>query len=91
MSELATRFGQFGVAQLQRARLAIKPRLMQGAGILARVPEMLADRGIDTILIVTTEGFVSRGTVDSLVGKLRAHGVTPIVFSAVKALFFSKM
>ena len=83
MSELATRFGQFGVAQLQRARLAIKPRLMQGAGILARVPEMLADRGIDTILIVTTEGFVSRGAVDSLVGKLRAHGVTPIVFSAV--------
>ena len=83
MSELLTRIGQFATAQAQRVKTAITPRLMQGAGIFARVPDMLADRGIDTVLVVTTEGFVRRGTIDSLVLKLRERGVVPIVFSDV--------
>ena len=84
MSELLTRIGQFGVAQAQRAQLALKPRLLRGAGCMSHVPEILADRGVDSVLVVTTAGFVRRGTVEPLIAGLRSRGVTPVVFSDVK-------
>ena len=84
MSELLTRVGQLGVAQVQRVQSAMLPRLMQGAGVFARVPELIADRGIDTVLVVTTEGFVRRGLVGALVDRMRELGVVAVVFSDVK-------
>ena len=84
MMEPLARIGQFGVAMAQRVQLAMMPRLLQGPGIVGRVPEILADRGVDTVLIVTTAGFVRRGSIDGIKEGLRKRGVIPIVFSDVQ-------
>lgn len=84
MGELLSRIGQFGVAQAQRVQLAMLPRLLQGAGVAERVPELIADRGIDTVLLVTTPGFVKRGVCSRMAGLLRQRGVVAVVFSDVK-------
>ena len=84
MPNALSRIKQFGVAQMQRTQLAMMPRLMQGRGVSDRVPEMLADRGIETVLLVTTEGFERRGVSGAFCDHLRRCGVVPIVYSDVK-------
>lgn len=84
MADVFARAMQFGTAQVQRAQLALMPRLIQGVGSRARVAEVIADRGIDTVLIVTTEGFMRRGVIEPLVNDMRNRGVVPLVFSDVK-------
>lgn len=84
MTGFLTSARQFGTAQLQRVQLAMLPRLLQGAGVRAQVTKLLADRNVDSVLIVTTEGFVRRHTIEPLVAQMRQYGIAPVVFSDVK-------
>lgn len=56
-----------------------------GPGRRAEIPERLAARGVDSVLIVTDEGVVGAGLVDMVTAPLAAAGVTVTTFADVKS------
>lgn len=59
-------------------------RRITGDGALLRVPGMCKEEGYDKILLVTTAGFIRRGTLEPLMKEFEAQGVGVAVYSDVK-------
>ena len=84
MIEPLGRVQQFAVAQVQRAQLNMLPELHVGAGSLYEVPELLDERGVNCAMVVTTPGFVERGTLAPFLNDaLVTQGISTAVFTDV--------
>ena len=84
MARPLARAKQLAVAQVQRVQLGMMPELHVGAGSLFEVPDVLAGFDVDCAMIVTTPGFVERGTLAPFLNALLTKGITTAVFSDVK-------
>ena len=83
MPELLTRARQAAMARIQSVQLNMLPELLEGPGSLYDVPELLRDNDVHCAMVVTTPGFVKRGTLVPFLNDMLAKGVTTAVFSDV--------
>lgn len=76
---------QFAIAQVQRAQLNMMPELHVGAGSLYDVADLLDEREVRCAMVVTTPGFVERGTLAPFLNDaLVTQGISTAVFTEVK-------
>ena len=83
MFEPFARMRQFAVSKAQHAQLRLLSEPVVGPGTLYEVSGLLKDQDIRCVMVVTSHGFVKRGTIASLTNDLLTHGITPVVFSDV--------
>jgi len=57
-----------------------KPELMEGEGCIVKLPALISERGIKSVLLVTDKGIVSLGLADGLLGALRESGISTAVY-----------
>lgn len=57
-----------------------KPKLLEGAGSLARLPGLIVSGGIESVLLVTDRSIASLGLIDSLLEGLKAADVRCAVY-----------
>ena len=85
MNEAIARFRQMTRARAQRVQLQMLPDLLEGAGSLYDLPDVLKEHEINCTMIVTTKGFVKRGMLAQFLNDLLARGITSAVFSDVSS------
>ena len=78
------RMQQLAMSQVQRVQMDMLPDLHVGAGSLHEVPDVLKEHGVSSVMLLTTPGFVRRGTLSSLERDLAMRGFSVAVFSDVK-------
>jgi len=61
------------------------PSIIFGAGTVTKVPEQAKNLGISKAFVVTDKGLVETEGFKSLIALLEAAGITPVVWSEVKA------
>lgn len=52
-----------------------EPQLLEGAGSIGKLPQLLQDQGLGRILIVTDKGLISLGLLDGLYHGLKKHSI----------------
>ena len=57
-----------------------KPELIEGIRSLNKLPKIIRDKGIQSVLIVTDKGLVSLGMIDDLVMALKNEGIQYTVY-----------
>ncbi len=60
-----------------------EPRLIQGEGTLMKIPGMLRESGKSRVLVTSTPGFISRGTLRPFFDMLEEEGIRSSVFSGI--------
>ncbi|MCR4790691.1 MAG: iron-containing alcohol dehydrogenase [Treponemataceae bacterium] len=60
-----------------------KYNVISGEGSLLKVADMLKDSGKKSVLVVTTPGFIKRGTLSPFFDKLAQNGIKTSIFSEV--------
>lgn len=60
-----------------------RAKVTAGAGSINKLPEMLKKSGHKKVMIMTTPGFIRRGSLEKLFEKLRQEGIWVTVFSHV--------
>lgn len=78
------RTGQFLLSAFQPILPWRVPELIQGNASLLKVPAHLKEHQLTNILVITTQGFVKRGTLEPFFEKLKTEGITYIVYDQVK-------
>ena len=61
-----------------------KPKLVKGTDSLLRIPELLKKEGISRVEIITTAGFIKRGTLQGLFEK----GIKALKDKKIPLFFF---
>ena len=59
-------------------------KVIQGAGSIYRIPEIVKKEGKKKVLVVTTPGFIRRGSLETFFRSLEENGVGYSVFSKVQ-------
>lgn len=72
---------QFALCMTLRLFRRVVPRKVTGVRALYRVPELFLQAGVERVLLVTTPGFVRRGTLVGLLDECAAAGLAVTVFS----------
>ena len=83
MEEHVARMRQKAMAQVQRIQLRMIPQTLSGEGCLGEVAPLLARKGVKRVLLVTTPGFVKRGTLKPLIHALGVRGIYTAIFGEV--------
>ena len=60
-----------------------EPHLLEGAGSVLEIPAVLEEKGVSRVMIVTSAGFIRRGTLVPLMDKLAGMDIGYEVFSEV--------
>ncbi len=60
-----------------------EPQLIRGNGTLLQIPELLQKQGTQRLLVVTSPGFIKRGTLQTLCDRLHHAGIQYTVYSRV--------
>ena len=61
-----------------------EPELLTGPGAILKLPEVIKQRGISKVMIVTDKGLMSLNLLDGLFGKLKEEGVSYVVYDGVQ-------
>lgn len=61
-----------------------EPKLITGAGSMMKVPKLVKDNGIRRVEIITTAGFMRRGTLKPLFELLKSENIAYSIYSEVK-------
>ncbi len=83
MNKMLMRAQQLATSQVQRVQLQMLPDVLEGAGCLYDVGDVLKEHDVRCAMVVTTQGFVKRGTLGQFLNNLLAHGIATAVFSEV--------
>jgi len=59
------------------------PDLLVGTDATARLAGVIAGRGLNKILIVTTAGILRRGQADDLIRALELQGIAPVIYDGI--------
>jgi len=57
-----------------------KPELLEGAGCVAKLPGIIKNKGINSVLLVTDKGLISRGLTDGLQDALKEAGISLTIY-----------
>jgi len=61
-----------------------EPELLTGPGAILKLPEVIKQRGISKVMIVTDKGLMSLNLLDGLFGKLEEEGISYVVYDGVQ-------
>ena len=61
-----------------------EPKLLVGTSALDELADMIADRSLQKVLLVTTAGIMRRGQADELIRALELRGVTPVIYDGIR-------
>ncbi|WP_288527374.1 iron-containing alcohol dehydrogenase [uncultured Eubacterium sp.] len=61
-----------------------EPELLEGAGSVLRLPELIKNKGLKKVLVVTGKGFMKRQMLDPLFAKLDEVGVEYAIYDGVQ-------
>ena len=78
------RIRQFGFSAFMYLAPLRQAKVIRGAGSIYRIPELVKEDGKKKVLIVTTPGFIRRGSLEKLFRSLEENGVEYSVFSKVQ-------
>lgn len=78
------RSGQFMLGKMQVLVPWHMPEVIKGAGSLMKVPDLLKEHKNRHILVVTTAGFIKRGTLEDFFSKVKDAHIKVTVFDRVK-------
>lgn len=57
-----------------------EPQLLEGENSLIKLPKLIKDKKIESVLIITDEGIVAVGLMDTLLEKLHNEGIQIVVY-----------
>ncbi len=60
------------------------PQLLEGAGSVLRLPELIKSKGVKKVLVVTDKGLIALHLLDPLFAKLDEVGIAYVVFDGVR-------
>lgn len=83
MYKLYARGRQFVFSRALTLMPTREPVLIKGNGTLLQIPQLLKEAQMKKVLVVTTAGFIKRGTLQPLFDTLQASGIGYAVFSRV--------
>lgn len=83
MNDALMRASQLATSRIQHVQLKMLPELLEGGGALYDLCEVLKERDVRCAMIVTTPGFVKRGSIASFLNALLGQGITTAVFTEV--------
>lgn len=83
MNKIYARGRQFVFSQALMLMPTHEPQLIKGNGMLLQIPELLKTVQTKMVIVMTTAGFVKRGTLQPLFDKLQGYGIAYTVFSRV--------
>ena len=78
------RIRQFGFSAFMYLAPLRQAKVIQGAGSVLKIPEMVKKDGKKKVLIVTTPGFIRRGSLKILFETFEKHGVNYAIYSEVQ-------
>ncbi|MBK1812161.1 iron-containing alcohol dehydrogenase [Clostridium sp. YIM B02505] len=61
-----------------------EPKLITGAGTMMKLPKLVKENGIKRVEIITTAGFMKRGTLKPLFELLKSENISYAIYSEVK-------
>ncbi len=77
------RIRQFGFSAFLYIAPLRDSKVISGAGSIYKIPDLLKERGQKKVLVVTTAGFIRRGSLEKLFAKFAEEGIEFAVFSEV--------
>ena len=77
------RLRQVAVAQACRLQQRVEKELVMAPGALYDCARLLREQDVRCVMVITTPGFVRRGTISSFTHDLVSRGITAAVFSEV--------
>ncbi len=77
------RIQQFGLSFVMAMGARKKHNVLVGSGSLLKVVELLKESGKERVLVTTTPGFLSRGTLKVFLDRLNENGIHATVFSHI--------
>ena len=78
-----TRSEQMIFKLFQQGQIFLKPEVIKGSGSLLKIATILLERQITSVLIVTTTGFIKRGSLKSFFDRLTVNDIKINIFSNV--------
>ena len=78
------RIRQFGFSAFMYLAPLRDSKVISGAGSIYKIPELIKKEGLKKVLVVTTPGFIRRGSLERFFGSLSAAGIEYAVFSEVQ-------
>lgn len=78
------RIRQFGFSTFMYLAPLRQAKVIQGAGSVLKIPEMVKKDGKKKVLIVTTPGFIRRGSLKTLFETFEKNGVNYAIYSEVQ-------
>lgn len=79
-----TRVKQALIGILQKIQLFLKPKTIQGKDALLQVSNILIEKQISHVFIMTTEGTVKRGSINHLLTSLKENNIRYNIFSKIQ-------
>jgi alcohol dehydrogenase len=83
MNKIVARTRQYVFSKALMVMPAKEPQLIIGNGTLLQIPQLLKKKNEKKVLVMTTSGFIKRGTLQSLFDKLQENGIRYAVYSRV--------
>lgn len=84
MNKTWYRVRQFGFSRVLRLTEKKSAERIAGNGSILRIPAMCREAGETSVLVVTTAGFIRRGTLEPLFEEFKKQGIEVTIFSDVK-------
>jgi hypothetical protein len=60
-----------------------EPKLLVGISAQNQLADIIAERSLQKVLIVTTAGIIRRGQADELIRALEMRGITPVIYDGI--------
>ncbi len=83
MNRLYARTRQYIFSKALNVMPTREPVLIKGNGTVLRIPKLLKKEDVENVLVMTTAGFIKRGTLQPLFERLHEDGIRYTVFSRV--------
>ena len=61
-----------------------EPKLLVGTSALEDLADVIVDRDLRKVLVVTTAGIIRRGQADGFIRALEQRGVTPVIYDGIQ-------
>ncbi|WP_139355783.1 iron-containing alcohol dehydrogenase [Clostridium felsineum] len=84
MKNMYYRTNQFIFSKAQKLLPWRMPKLISGEGSLLKLPEQVKKDGLKKVMIVTSAGFIKRGSLKELFSKLEKEGILYFIYSNVQ-------
>lgn len=84
MKNIYYRFRQSLICRMQRTLPWRVPNVISGAGSLYKLPKQVKNDGVKKVLIVTTAGFIKRGSLNRLFDELKKENILYTIYNNVQ-------